>query len=358
MANPAKKRFHEELEERFGDRYETHLNHEQEPDGPTSVVRPANVEEVRLLAELANSFSRSLVPEGAGTAPGLREQPDAVSVRFDLMREASVPRPPDHVVEVQPGLPWLHLEDHLQNYGRSLPVYPTSAPRATVGGWLALNGLGVGSFENGRLWENAVSVDLVSMGGDLLSISGEELPSVLKPGYPEGIIVGATLRTRRLEGDVPFAAAFDAPEDLVRAVLGIWRAGIPLWHLGLLNAAMARARGHQGSPLLFGVYPEERGPLVEEPLQAEIEAHGGHQLSAAEAYRVWGTRFFPVSPSHGTPAPNGSLVPMEQLAPALARLERPAGTLAIQGSVSRSGEVVLLALDLRYERQAATRTHE
>ncbi len=191
-------------------------------------------------------------------------------------------------------------------------------------------------------------MDVVPLGGGLLTVPGDELPSVLKPGYPEGLIVGATLRTRRSDGDTPFAAAFDTPEDLARAVLGIQRAGVPLWHLGLLNVAMARARGHEGRPLLFGVYPEGRDPQVEEPLRAQIEAHKGRRLPAAEAHRVWGARFFPVSPSHETPVPGGSLVPVDQLAPALSRLEHQAATLAIQGSVSRSGEVVLLTLDRRH----------
>lgn len=345
----AHKEFYEKLEERFGHRYKAHPDHRQEADSPTALVIPADVEEVKFLAELASKYAVPLVSEGAGTAPELRRPPGAISVRFDLMREVSVPQAPGYLVEVQPGQAWLHLEDHLRNYGRGLPVYPTSAPRATVGGWLALNGLGVGSFENGRLWENVVSLDIVPRGGGLRTIPGEELPLVVKPGYPEGIIVGTTLQTRRSEGDRPFGAAFDAAEDLAGAVLGLYRAGVPLWHLGLKNPAMAQARSHEGKYLLFGAYPEERSPQVEEPLRAEIEAHGGRRLPDAEAYRVWDARFFPVSPSRETPTPSGALVPVDRLAPALRRFEFPLGTVGLQGSVSRSGEVVLLALGLGLE---------
>jgi FAD/FMN-containing dehydrogenase len=48
-----------------------------------------------------------------------------------------------------------------------LAVYPTSAPRATVGGWLATDGLGVGSFEYGWLRENVLSASVVLPGGEL-----------------------------------------------------------------------------------------------------------------------------------------------------------------------------------------------
>jgi glycolate oxidase len=343
----AQKELLEALKKRFGGRCEA------PPDrlrvtghDPVAVVRPLDVGEVEFLAELAGRHRVPLAPEGAGTAPVPESPPGAVSVRFDLMRRASVPQPPDHLVEVQPGLPWLHLEDHLRGHGRGLPVYPTSAPRATVGGWLALNGLGVGSFENGRLWENVASVEIVAPGGALCAVAGEELGRVLRPGYPEGLIVGATLRTRRSGGDAPFAAAFGVPEGLAGAALGLLRGGVPLWHLGLQNAAMARARGHEGAYVLFGAYPEERGPRAEGPLRAEVEAHGGELLGAAEAYRVWGGRFFPVSPGRETPTPEGVLVGVNGVAAEVRRMEEESGTAAVQGSVSRTGEVVLLGVDL------------
>ncbi|MBV9454689.1 MAG: FAD-binding oxidoreductase, partial [Rubrobacter sp.] len=267
--------FHEVLEECFGNRYKVHPAHGQEADAPMSVVSPANVEEVEFLSELTDHYSVPLILEGAITAPKLRRPPDAIAVRFDLMREVSVPQPPDYLVEVQPGIPWLQLEDHLRNYQRGLPVYPTSAPKATVGGWLALNGLGVGSFEYGWLWENVALVDIVPRGGGLRTVPGDELPLVLKPGYTESLIVKATLWTTRLKRHMPFSAAFDAPEDLSQAILEIYRGSVPLWHLGLQNAAMAQVRGHERKHLLFGAYPEERAPKVEEPLWTKIESHRG-----------------------------------------------------------------------------------
>lgn len=348
MSTMDRKALFEELEERFGERYEAHPGRTRGAGyDPMAVVSPVSVEEVELLAEVAARHSVRLAPEGAGTAPVPGRPPGEISVRFDLMRGASAPRPPDHLVEVRPGMSWLQLEDHLQRHRRGLRVYPSSAPQATIGGWVALDGLGIGSFEYGRLWENVVSVDVVSAGGDLRTITGAELPQVIKPGYPEALIVGATLQTRQSEDDTPFAAAFDDPENLARAASGIRRADVRLWHLGLLNAAMARARGQEGRYMLFGAYPAERGPEIEEPLWTEIEARGGRRLPAA--HRVWAERFFPVDPSQATPFPSGALVPVDRLASALQRLENVPGTVALQGSVSRSGEVVLLSLDTTRE---------
>src|ERR671932_1622123 len=191
--------FHEAVEEHFGNRYKAHPPHGGEADAPMAVISPANVEEVEFLAELAGHYSVPLIPEGALTVPKLRKPPEAVTVRFDLMREVSAPQPPDFLVKVQPGIPWLQLEDHLRNYERGLPIYPTSAPRATVGGWLALNGLGIGSFEYGWLSENVLSASVVLPGGERREVRGEDLRSFVRSGGTAGIVVGAKLRTRRAD---------------------------------------------------------------------------------------------------------------------------------------------------------------
>src|SRR5215208_5812733 len=70
-----------------------------------------------------------------------------------------------------------------------------------------MDGLGVGSFEYGWLRENVLSASLVLGSGDLVEVAGQEVPSFVGPGA-EGIVVGAKLRTRRADADVPFGVAF------------------------------------------------------------------------------------------------------------------------------------------------------
>jgi glycolate oxidase len=103
-------------------------------------------------------------------------------------------------------VPWLQVDDELRVRGRGLAVYPTSAPRATVCGWLATDGLGVGSFEYGWLTENVLSASVVLPGGERREVAGEELRPLIGSGGGPGIVVEARLRIRRAEADVPFAA--------------------------------------------------------------------------------------------------------------------------------------------------------
>lgn len=310
-------------------------------------VQPTSSEEVRRLAEVAARYSIPLIPFGAGTSFEARAIAGAIIVHFDMMRSLRSPRSEEPWIEAEPGVSWLQLEDNLRPRGQGLVVYPTSAPRATVGGWLAMDGLGVGSFEYGWLRENVISADEVLVGGEKREVSGEELGTFLPPGSSSGIVVGARLKTRHAETDVPFAAEFEEAEALSNAVAGVADSRVPLWHLAFLNPPMSRARALGEGYLLFGAYPRERESKAAGPLGETEEAGRGRLLGAAEAYRVWGERFFPVAPSHPTPTPTDRTFMRIEVSEAFYRHS----SKAIQGTVARSAGVLLLAFDVRREDQ-------
>ena len=326
------------------------LVREREPDtgGALSFVLPTSVEEVELLSEVAARYSVPLVAQGAMTTYEPGSEKGGILVRFDLMRRTRLPADFEEPwAEAEPGTLWLELDDELHARGRGLAVYPTSAPRSTIGGWLAMDGLGVGSFEYGWLRENVLSADVVLPGGERREVRGEELPSFVGPGEGAGIVVGARLRTRRAVADTPFGATFGNAEDLIRAVAGVAEAGVPLWHLAFLNPRMARARSLGEEHLLFGVYPRERAAEVEEGLRNILESCGGRGLGAAEAYRVWGQRFFPVAPSHLTPTAVREFVSVTELPEVFGRAGARPEHIALQGTVAPKGEVFLLSFGTR-----------
>ena len=335
------------LERSFGDRLKRGPIRLEEPgtEDMLATVLPISTEEVEFLAQVAARYSVPLVALGAGTAPESGVQRLGIAVRFDLMRRTRLPDREEPWVEAEPGVPWLQLDDELRVRGRGLAVYPTSAPRATVGGWLATDGLGVGSFEYGWLSENVLSASVVLRGGERREVAGEELRSLMGSEWRSSVVVEARLRTRRVEADLPFAAAFGDADDLADCVADLTKMGVPLWHLAFVNPTMARARRLEEGHLLFGAYPQERATEVEAGLRDAIEAHRGSVLPAAQAHRVWGERFFPVAPSQPTPGPLvRELTSVEELPEALGRETFEAERAALQGAVARSGEVLLLAI--------------
>jgi FAD/FMN-containing dehydrogenase len=310
-------------------------------------VLPMSAQEVELLVQVASRHSVPLVALGAGTAPQSGADKGAIAVRFDLMRHTRLPEGEEEWwVEAEPGVTWLQLDDELRVRGRGLAVYPTSAPRATVGGWLAMDGLGVGSFEYGWLSENVLSASVVVLpGGERREVVGEELRSLIGSGGGSGIVVEVRLRTRRAEADVPFAATFSDADDLARCVADLSGSSARLWHLGFVNPVMARARRLEEDYLLFGAYPQERASAVEAGLNDAIEPHRGRILPIAQAHRVWGERFFPVAPSHASPSPLGrELTSVGELPEALLGESSRSERAALQGTVAHSAEVLLLTI--------------
>ena len=164
-------------------------------------------------------------------------------------------------------------------------------------------------------------------------------------GEGQGLVVEAKLRTRRVEADLPFGAAFGGIEDLAASVADLLSSGVPLWHLAFVNPTMARARKIGEDYLLSGAYPQERAPRVEAGPRSAIEARHGRVLPAAQAHRVWGERFFPVAPSHPSPSVVArELTSVEELPAVLGRETFRAEHTALQGAVARSAEVLLLAI--------------
>jgi FAD/FMN-containing dehydrogenase len=157
------------IEESFGSRFVPHAVDEAEPhaEQPFASVFPESAEEVQSLMKLAARHSIPLMARGAGTALYLGKVPRALVVRFDAMRRIQLPEEPEEGwVEVEPGVTWVVLGDRLREKGMGPRVYPTSAPRSTVGGWLAENGVGVGSYEYGWLLQNVISVEIVLAGAN------------------------------------------------------------------------------------------------------------------------------------------------------------------------------------------------
>jgi len=337
------------IEERFGSRFVQHATGQAEPDAEETFasVFPQNVEEVQFLIRLAARHRIPLVARGAGTALYTGKAPRALVVRFDAMRQIRLPEgEEENWVEVEPGITWWALEERLLERGMGPTVYPTSAPRSTIGGWLAENGLGVGSYEYGWLLQNVLSVEVVQADGEWSIIEGGEgLRHFVGSRGSMGFVVRAWLTTRRTAEDVPVAALFRDGETLGNAVLDLYRDGVPLWHLGFLNAAMARAKGLEGGYMLFGAYPKERVPRIEPALRSTVESHRGDVLLRREAQRVWDERFFPASSLGPIPKPGRALVRGERLGQTLVEIERKLRGVAIQGTVSRWGEVSLLAFD-------------
>jgi FAD/FMN-containing dehydrogenase len=148
------------LEKTFKNRIRRPSGETEARSGALASVLPLHAQEVELLAREVARYSMPLAAVG-GTSPEPVGEEGKLLVRFDLMRGVRLPYRGGGWAEAEPGTPWLKLEEELRLRDMGLAVYPTSAPRATVGAWLATDGLGVGFFEFGWLRENVLSASVV-----------------------------------------------------------------------------------------------------------------------------------------------------------------------------------------------------
>jgi glycolate oxidase len=339
MPNTPRSELAKVLIERFGNRCKPHGEH----TGPLATVLPVGASEVGFLAETVRRYSVTLSPAGAATDPDLpKPAGETVLVGTEMMRRVRFPDDGRSRVEVEPGVLWLELEDELRSSHRALTVYPTSAPRATVGGWIARDGIGVGSFAYGWLRENVLSTEIILPDGRLRTLEGDDLGLAVGAMGRTGVIVQATLKLRETKGDRPFAATFARPEALQSAINSLLERRPPLWHLGFMNPPMMRAMRSREEYLIFGTHPASGAAAAESELAQTLSESHGRPLDPAEAYRIWGGRFFPVAPARPTPAPGRVLVPASRIEAVLDHLTSSSAELAILGSVARDGSTLVL----------------
>jgi glycolate dehydrogenase FAD-linked subunit len=202
--------------------------------------------------------------------------------------------------------------------------------------------VGVGSFAYGWLLENILSTEVILPDGRLRTLEGDDLGLAVGAMGRTGVIVRATMELRETKGDRPFAATFARPEALQSTINSLLERRPPLWHLGFMNPPMASAILSREEYLIFGAYPASGAAAAESELAQTLSESHGRPLDPAEAYRIWGGRFFPVAPARPTPAPGRVLVPASRIEAVLDHLTSSSAELAIFGSVARDGSALVL----------------
>ena len=112
---------------------------------------------------------------------------------------------------------------------------------------------------------------------------------------------------------------------------------------GLPERGHGRARRFEIGPVLFGAYPEEREAWVEPALQSVVESHGGRSFHE-RPLSASGSRGSSRRATWDQPRPVGRWFEVSVWPDSNGDRAKICG-VAIQGSVSRWGEVALLAFD-------------
>ena len=190
---------------------------------PDVVVKPRTTEDVSNVVKYANEHGVPVVPRGAsswgfgGTIP----TKGGIVMELNGLRVLNEPKAGTMTLTVGAGARWGMILEFLEERGFALPVYPTSAPSATVGGWIDTGGLGIGSVKYGHLKENVESIVVVTPTGEVTNVQRDdpEFDTYFGSEGTLGVITESTLRIiREPETVKKILVSFQDYDRLVKAI--------------------------------------------------------------------------------------------------------------------------------------------
>lgn len=345
---------------------------------PDAVVQPENVEELVWLTELARRHKLPLVPRGSGTGGygGAVPSRGGIVVEFNRMRGILSVDTAAQTVIVEPGVIIKELDDYLRSsHHLAMRAVPTSAPGASLGGWVASGGAGIGSNTGGYVGESVVAVEMVSPDGLTVTLTGEELEWVVALEGTTGFITKITLQLTEAEDVTPVLAGFPNMNSLLDALTALSGDRVKVWHISLssgrfhqLDQQAAAAELVQGSiagrtepgaqsdaqhgPTLLLVPLKSQEQALREWLAARLAGFDGLVQPAGWAEKAWQNRYNPMRLKRLGPSliPSESTIPLNRMKDALAEMTRIFGELALEATLINAQEAAILSLALGDER--------
>jgi len=242
---------------------------------PEAVIWPQNTDEVVEIITYANANHLPVVGWGSGSS--LEGNPIPVQkglvLDFTQMKRILDVREEDFQVDVEPGVVYQDLNEHLKYTGLFFP--PDPGARATVGGMIANNASGTRTVYYGSTKDYVLKLKVVLASGEILEMgrrvaktsSGYDLPHLFVGSEGTlGIVVKATLRLVGLPEEFSAAVVtFPSVAAAGKTVSEIVRYGLNPAALELMDSSCIelfnkeKSLGLEISPTLF---IEFHGPSV------------------------------------------------------------------------------------------------
>lgn len=182
---------------------------------PNIVIRPRTTEEVATVMQIAAEERIPVTPRAGGSTAFFNSVCVKNGILLDLngLDQIVSIDIKKRTARVQAGMTWMVLERELNRCGLAVRSYPSSARSATVGGWLAMLGYGIGSLKYGPLIDQVLAAQVVLPDGMIRNLTRATQPSVAWLAASEGtlgIVTEVELEVRlRPETEWHGLAAFD-----------------------------------------------------------------------------------------------------------------------------------------------------
>ncbi len=173
---------------------------------PDVVVRPSTIFEISDVVRIAHRHGIPIVPRG-NSSWGLGGcMPTNAGIVVDLsskMNKIYEINTEELYVKVGAGCTWKELLEACMKKGYIIGSYPSSFPSATLGAWIATNGMGIGSYKYGAAKDNILNMEVVLSDGTILETGDNHMGSY-KSGYNLNQIFSGSEGTLCVFGTVTF----------------------------------------------------------------------------------------------------------------------------------------------------------
>lgn len=337
---------------------------------PDAVARPRDAAQVSEVLRLANRLRFPVVPRGAATWGLGGAVPATGGVVLDL---TSLDKVVDIDVErcdvaVEAGATWQKAIEAARKRGLHIGTYPSSYPAATVGGWIGVGGVGIGTCRYGRISENLRSLQVVLPDGSIIESAkkGARYPLETFVGTEGifGIVTRANLRAYPMPETIsPVSFAFPGLAQAA-GFMGTLSSKIAPMHVMFADKAnfewLEAAGIHTGveSALVTVVLEGSRTKVDAEAAGAEEHARlaGGTPQPPERAAREWRERSYEFRMrllGTGT-LPGEVIIPVSEFGPAVeetyALMRRHKLSAAVIGTLADKGTFMLMPYYLIDER--------
>ena len=147
---------------------------------PDVVVRVTNMAQISKVVAIAHKHGIAIVPRG-NSSWGLGGcMPTNAGIVVDLsskMNKIFEINTEELYVKVGAGCTWKELLEACMKKGYIIGSYPSSFPSATLGAWIATNGMGIGSFKYGSAKDNILNLEVVLSDGTILETGNNSMGS-------------------------------------------------------------------------------------------------------------------------------------------------------------------------------------
>jgi len=242
---------------------------------PDGVAYPQSDEEVQAIVKIAYKYKVPIVPYGRGT----NRYGNAVPVEGGIVIDSSYMKkvgPVDEknrVIIAEAGATWKDVDVEAQRFGLQLRTFPSSID-STVGGGIAGDALGLGSYEWGFISDNLSFVEIVNPRGVKEKLTGDNIARVAGAEGTTGLILRAGIMLRQFSPTKAITLAVPSFEEALNAIESVYSIVIPAWHIQVRGPSISRVLQERWrAPVeadywnIIILYPDNRSKLIEPKIQ-------------------------------------------------------------------------------------------